>query len=97
MKKRELFQFRLAARVAAARALREGKITRLERGQFLLKLQDAETAEEMADMCLAKCVECKIVSPKRAEKGNVKWGRVGEKIDWVECMATFLPMILAFI
>jgi len=97
MSKRELRSFRKAARAAARRARREGQITRLERGKFLLKLLSADACEEMADMCVAQAVECKVLTAAQATEGGHDWVAVGEGMDWEKFLEFFmmiLPLLL---
>ncbi len=95
---RERRGFRRAVRRAARRAVREGTITRLQRGQVLLNMQSDDVADEMADVCLAAAVECRLVSVAEVDaSAEINWVKVGEGIDWeklVEFIMKILPMFL---
>jgi len=82
MTRSEMRSFRRAARNAGRQAVKDGTITRLQRGRFLLKLRDDEFAEELADTCLAQAVECKVLTETDAATGEVDWVGIGENIDW---------------
>ena len=92
MEKKERREFRREARRVARRAVRQGTITRLQRGQFLLELRDDETADEMADVCLAQAVKCGVVNPDAP--AGMRWPGFGENIDWPK-LAEFIKSIIA--
>ena len=92
MEKKERRAFRREARRVARRAVRQGTITRLQRGQFLLELRDDETADEMADACLAQAVKCGVVNPDAP--AGMRWPGFGENIDWPK-LAEFIKSIIA--
>ena len=91
---KEKILFRLAARIAASRALDAGKITRRQRGRFVRSLYAKGVVEEMADVCLDESVERGIMTAAQADSDeNVDWVGLGENIDW-ECLSKFILTIL---
>jgi len=97
MNAKERRDFRRAARVAMRRAVREGTMTRLQRGRMFLKMRSNDVVEEMADVCLAQAIECKVLEASDAGGGDVNWVGIGENIDWeklAEFIMTILPMFL---
>lgn len=96
MSNKERRSFRRAARVAMRRAVREGTMTRLQRGRLFLKMRSDDVVEEMADVCLAQAIECKVMEASDVA-GDVNWVGIGENIDWeklAEFIMTILPMFL---
>jgi len=94
MDNKERREFRREARRVARQAVREGTITRLQRGQFLLELRDDEAIDEMADVCLAQAVKCGVIAPDAVNAGAVNWPGFGENIDWKK-LAEFIKEIIA--
>ena len=94
MTDREKREFKRAARQAARKAVRQGTISRLQRGQFILKLRDDETVEEMADVCLAQAVECKLITQAEAAGDGVDWTGVGEGRDWAKFAEFIITVII---
>ena len=93
MEKKERREFRRSARRAARRAVREGTMTRLDRGRLLLKMRSDDAVDEMADVCMAQALECKVLSEEQAVSGDVDWQAVGEGVNWPK-LAEFLMKIL---
>ncbi len=94
MTDRERREFKLAARKAAREAVRKGTISRLQRGQFVKQLRDDETVEEMADVCLAQAVECKLIAHAAAAGDGVDWAGVGEGRDWAKFAEFIITVII---
>jgi len=97
MSNKELRSFRRAARKAARRSVRNGDMTRRERGKFLLRLRDDDNVEEMADIATEQAVVCGVFNEVQAEAGEHDWVKVGEGIDWVKLSEFFmkiLPLLL---
>jgi len=58
---------------------------------------DDETAEEMADVCLAQAVECKVFTQAQAAGDDVDWAGALKDIDWAKLAQFIMPFILMFI
>ncbi len=94
MRKKERRSFRRVTRIAARQAVKDGTITRLERGQVLLNLRSNDKTDEMADACLAQAVRCGIISPAAANAGGVDWQGIFQDVDW-EKLAGFIKSMIA--
>ncbi len=91
---RERRSFRRAARRALKEGIRKGTVTRFERGKLLLAMNNDDTADEMMDVCLAQCVECKIIDGDMVEEHDGNWVGIGENIDWKKLADFIITVIL---
>ncbi len=94
MTKDERKDFRRAARQTIRKARKGGRITRLQRGRLLIALLSDQNVDDAADLCVAKAVECGVITEQDIASGReISWTKVEADID-IEKIMQFLMLIL---